>query len=551
MLRHLLIKNYVLIQQLEIAPSPSFNIITGETGAGKSIMLGAIGLLMGNRAETRVMHNENEKCIIEGTFDLSAYDLQGTFQGYDLDYEPVSVIRREISPGGKSRAFINDTPVNLETLKALSTRLIDIHSQHDTLQLASDSFQLSIVDIYAQNQTLKNQYTHQYKIFKEAEKKFEALKAESQAVKSEVDYFQFQFDELQNARLDDIQQETLESELERLENAEQIKTNLSGVCEYLINAEFSVISGIKSAISTLGQIAKFSADFAELRERLDSCRIEIQDVASEAERLNDNLLYDFERVETIKDKLNILYSLQQKHRVNTVAELIAIRDELQTKLNRVLNFDEELATAQKALQQAQNQLTLMAKQLSESRIAVLESICQEVNNLMSGVGMPNARLVIEHQITQTFTPSGIDEVRILFSANKGIKPQELKNAASGGEFSRLMLCIKYILAQKTSLPTIIFDEIDTGISGEIAIKVGNMVKEMSAKHQVIVITHLPQMAAKGDRHFYVYKDNSAERTVSQIRQLNQEERIYEIAQMIGGSAPSSTAFESARELMKA
>ncbi|MCS7005366.1 MAG: DNA repair protein RecN [Cytophagales bacterium] len=550
MLRHLLIKNYVLIEQLEIEPSPSFNIITGETGAGKSIMLGAVGLLMGNRAETKVMYHENEKCIIEGTFDISSYDLQPLFQEYELDYESVSVIRREISPGGKSRAFINDTPVNLETLKTITSKLIDIHSQHDTLQLVSDSFQLAIVDTFAQNQHLKEDYLQKYHLFKTLEKRFEQLCTESQTLKTELDYLQFQFEELQKAKLEEIQQQALESELKRLENAEQIKTSLLGVCEYLSNAEFSAISGIKLAIQALGPIAKFSPQIQELRQRLDSCRIEIQDIASEAEQLNEELLYDAERIETIKNILNHLYTLQQKHRAGSVQELIGIRNELQKKLSRALNYDEEIAQLQKDLQKALNELETAATSLSQSRKKVLEELSTQINDLLKSVGMPNSQFYILHNEANALTPSGKDEIKMMFSANKGIKPQELKNVASGGEFSRLMLCIKYLLAQKTALPTIIFDEIDTGISGEIALKMGNMVKEMSKKHQVIVITHLPQMAAKGDKHFYVYKESSSERTVSLVRELTQEERVYEIAQMIGGAAPSSTAFESARELMK-
>jgi DNA repair protein RecN (Recombination protein N) len=548
MLKNLLIKNYVLIKHLEIQPSTKFNIITGETGAGKSIMLGALGLLLGNRAEARVMLDENEKCVIEATFDISAYGLKALFGEQDLDYEDISVIRREISPGGKSRAFINDTPVTLDTLKAITQRLMDIHSQHDTLHLASEPFQLGIVDGYAANELLLSNYKTAYQAFKKAERTYETLKAESATAKTELDYNTFQLDELEKIDLDNFGQEELEQELETLENAESIKESFQKITEYLSRSEYSVEIGLKSAISAIASVSSFSKEYAELRERIENCRTEIKDISYEIDKIDNNLVFDQDRIEVIKEKLDTLYSLQQKHRLQSTAELIALRNELRQKIERALNFDEALLDAENNKNETFKILLSEAQKLSEARKAVLPLMEQEINSLLAGVGMPNARLQIEHhQIAPSH--SGTDAITYLFSANKGVKPQELKNVASGGEFSRLMLCIKYILAGKTSLPTIIFDEIDTGISGEIAIKVGNMVKDMSAKHQVFVITHLPQMAAKGDTHYFVYKDDTLTKSVSRIRLLTHDERVFEIAQMIGGAAPSSTAFQSARELM--
>ncbi|WP_020527252.1 DNA repair protein RecN [Flexithrix dorotheae] len=549
MLKHLLIKNYALINHLEIAPSPSLNIITGETGAGKSIMLGAIGLLLGNRADTKVLLNEAEKCIIEGEFNVSGYKLKKLFESQDLDYDETSVIRREITPKGKSRAFINDTPVNLETLKAISTKLVDIHSQHETLQLGSNEFQLEIIDLFAGNQQFLENYQEAFSQYKKASKTLERLINESKEFKTAFDYNSHLLEELDQIKLEEFKQEELEKELEKLENAENIKANLNAALEYLSRTEFSVESGIKSAMTALAHLGEFSNKYAELKERLKSTQIEIQDIASEIESEESELFLDHEKIQFLKDQLDQLYSLQAKHHVHTIEELISIREELQEKVDQVINFDEKLEAAKAEKEKAYKKAFELANQLSERRKAIFQTLSQNLDGLVAQLGMPNASNSIFHKNID-LDKFGMDSIKILFSANKGVKPEELKNVASGGEFSRLMLSIKYLLASKTQMPTIIFDEIDSGISGEIAMKVGKMMKEMGNRHQVIAISHLPQIAAKGDQHYFVYKDDSFERSVSNLKKLTPQERIKELAQMIGGANPTETAYQSARELME-
>ena len=548
MLKHLLIKNYVLIQELEINPSENLNIITGETGAGKSIMLGALGLLMGNRAESRVFFDDDKKCVIEGSFDVSAHSLKGFFKRMELDYEPTTIIRREMTVSGKSRAFINDTPVNLEVLKKIGVKLMDIHSQHDTQMLGSPAFQLRIVDAYAQNDKLLNDYQKAFNTFKKAQEHYETLLAESQQSTKEHDFNLHLLEELEKAKLADIQQKTLEEELEVLENAETIKNNLNQSLDALNRAEYSAEIGLQTAEQAMQQLAKFSDKYAQLKERISSMLIEMGDVVLEVEREESDLFFDHERIQDLQDQLDNLYSLQKKHQVESVEALIAIQEELQLKVDRVLNFDEEVATAQKALEDARSEVTKIAEKVTKSRLEVIPKIEEKLDKLLSNVGIPNGQVSISHQEIAP-SPTGADDIQLLFSANKGIKPAPLKNVASGGEFSRLMLCIKYVLASKVALPTIIFDEIDTGVSGEVAIRVGKMLQKMAKKHQLMAITHLPQIAAKGQKHYYVFKDNTHEKTMSLIKELTEEERISEIAQMIGGNNPTATAYQSAKELM--
>ena len=548
MLKHLAIRNYALIRQLEISPSAHLNIITGETGAGKSIILGAIGLLLGERADTKVLLNEGEKCVVEGQFDIGEYDLQALFEEADLDFDGYCTIRREISPAGKSRAFINDTPVTLETLRRIGSRLMDIHSQHDTLLLAADDFQRDLLDAFAQHQPLINTYKETYHRWRKAEQALQKLLAQADALRKDADYNQYLLEELRQLPLEGMQQESMEQELERLENIETIKIQLSLLVQMLSNDENAAENTLRSALSEIRKIANYSPRYQALAERLESLFIELRDISSELESEESNLFFDEEQAYMLKQQLDKLYTLQKKHAVATVKELIALRDSLADKLTLTHNLDEAIADARIALEQAYSAMQQAATALSASRRAAAEPIALQANALLHDLGMPNARLQI--QITDTApAPLGADVVNFLFSANKGIRPEPLKNVASGGEFSRLMLCLKYILAGRTALPTIIFDEIDTGISGEIAIKVGKMLREMSKKHQLFVISHLPQTAANGEQHYYVYKDNTADRAVSCIRELSYEERVGEIAQMIGGSKPSETAYQSARELL--
>ena len=531
-------------------PSAQLNIITGETGAGKSIMLGAVGLLLGNRADTRVLYDEEAKCIIEGTFDISEYKpLEQIFQEEGLDYESESIIRREISPGGKSRAFVNDSPVTLDILKRVGAYLMDVHSQHDTLMLGSNTYQLDVLDAYAGNNGQKEAYQQTYRKYKKAAAHYQKLKEEATDIKKEADYNNFLLEELLAARLEEVNQQEMEEELEKLENAGEIKVKLGGMIQALEYAEpMAINSTLQGVLVELKQIGRYSEAYRKLAERLDSCLIELKDISSELESEEGDIELDEEKTFLLQERLRVLFNLQQKHGVAEVEELLAIQRELEAKVSRVQNLDEEIETAARELQIAEKEMKAAAVKLTESRLNVFNGFVGEVAKLLKDLGMPDASLLIEHK-TVAPQSTGTDEVNILFSANKGVKPQPLKSVASGGEFSRLMFCIKYVLADKTALPTIVFDEIDTGISGEIALKMVKMMQDMACNHQVISISHLPQIAARGNAHYFVYKDNSTAKTFSRIKKLTEEERISEIAKMIGGAKPSAVAFESARELM--
>lgn len=549
MLTSLLIKNYALIKHLEIQPQSGLNIITGETGAGKSIMLGAMGLLMGNRADTKALFDENEKCVVEGNFNISKLNLKQFFEDFELDYEASCLIRREISPAGKSRAFVNDTPVTLEVLKALGIYLMDIHSQHDTLLLNTNSYQLALVDTFAGNQGLLDVYGVSYKEFKTAEKALQLLQTNADALKKEYDYNKFLLEELVVARLEGEEQAELEEELMILENAEEVKRKLGFAYEYLNNAELSVLGLLKDTNVALGSISVISEKYAVLKERINSSLIELQDISNEIESEDSKVETDDEKVIFLRDRLNAIFRLQQKHAVKTVSELIEIRNELELKVNKVINLEEELSVLQKSKDKLLTETEKQAQILSDSRKDVIEPLVIKIQGLLAELGMPDARLQIGIK-DKSISIDGKDDLLFEFSANKGSTPKPLKDVASGGEFSRVMLSLKYVLAEKKSLPTIIFDEIDTGISGEVAIKVGKMLTEMSSKLQVIAITHLHQIAGKGQTHFYVYKDNSDTKTVSLMRRLEADERIIEVAKMIGGQNPSESAIRSAIEMLE-
>nr|WP_293836069.1 DNA repair protein RecN [uncultured Arsenicibacter sp.] len=549
MLTHLLIKNYALIDRLELVPDTELNIITGETGAGKSIMLGAIGLLLGNRADTKVLYDPEKKCIIEGTFNVAGYFIEQLFDEEELDYGTTCVVRREISPSGKSRAFVNDTPVTLDVLRRVTSQMMDIHSQHDSVLLGSNEYQLQIVDTYAQDDDLLRLYHNDFQAYRKAQQAYDKLQQEASSMRKEFDYNKFLYKELSKVQLQADEQEQLEQELNVLENAEEIRERLQLASDYLDNPEQSVIDLLKGVVSSLATVSKLSAQYEPLLERAQSALIELRDLASEISDEQDGVETNEDRAETIRERLSVIYQLQTKHQVKTVQELLIIQEELARKVSKVLNLDDELDAAKARAEQTRQVMMQSAEALSSARLAVLKPIEQEIATLLADLGMPNASL---HILSETGKPTmtGIDTVSFLFSANKGIKQQQLKNVASGGEFSRLMMAIKYILASKRSLPTIIFDEIDTGISGEIAIKMGIMMREMAHNHQIIAITHLPQIAGKGTAHYFVYKDHSADKTVSRIRQLSLDERVQEIAQMIGGNNPSQSTLKHAREILK-
>jgi DNA repair protein RecN (Recombination protein N) len=548
MLSHLLIKNYALIEHLELKPDAHFNIVTGETGAGKSIMLGAIGLLLGNRADTKTLYNESEKCIIEGTFDMAGFYIKNIFEEEELDFESSCILRREISPSGKSRAFINDTPVTLETLRKIASQLMDIHSQHDSILLGSNEYQLRIVDTYAQCHDKLVEYQEKYRTFKKLQDAYQQLQIEADQNKKEFDFNNFQLEELVKAKLNPNEQELLEQELNILEHAEEVKLRLKTVYESLNNSEQSILSVLQSTVSSLTPIASYSPDYQQYKDRIQSCLLELKDVSRDIESEEDNIELDGQKIIEIQDRLNLLYKLHQKHAVKSNGELLEIQAILEEKVSKVLNLSENLSAAKERVSKAFDAATKMAESLSKVRQKVLLEIEKRVIGLLIELGMPNAILKIQHQNIQ-LNSEGIDQINFLFSANKGVTPRQLKDVASGGEFSRLMLAIKYVLGDKRSLPTIIFDEIDTGISGEVAIKVGKMMREMAQSIQVIAITHLHQIAGRGSSHFFVYKDNSSAKTVSRIKQLSQDERIIEIAKMIGGENPSENAIHSAIEML--
>jgi DNA repair protein RecN (Recombination protein N) len=557
MLIDLKIKNYALIEQLEMNPSPVLNIITGETGAGKSIMLGAIGLLLGNRADSKLLFNHEQKCVIEGVFDISQYNLKEVFTAEDLDFDEQCILRREISPSGKSRAFVNDTPVTLDVLRKVGENLMDIHSQHDTLQLGDTSFQLNILDIYAGNTSLDiyagnlsylKDYNETYRRYKKLEGDYKKLNDQLAQAQKELDYNTFLLNELEEINLQQNEQEQLETELKELENAEDIKLKLTQAVQYLTESEFNITSALKDTVQLIGQLAAFSPKYEELRTRTESCMIELNDVAGELEDAERRTEADPARTTEVQERLNTIYTLQRKHQVQTIAELLEIQQELESKVGSVLNLDNALANTEKAMKEAEKDMLEKAVVLSERRKASFGKFEQELYVLLAELGMPNARIVIQHKSAAP-TATGTDEISILFSANKGAAPQSLVKAASGGEFSRLMLSIKYMLADKTALPTIVFDEIDTGISGEVAVKVGRMMQQMAQKHQIIAISHLPQIAAQGNSHYFVYKHDTEDRTISRVKKLSDKERVDEIAHMIAGANPSASAYKSAKELL--
>lgn len=548
MLKLLTIKNYALIRQLTLEPSDNLNVITGETGAGKSILLGAMGLLMGNRADSKVLLDEDQKCVIEGTFDISQYKLRRIFKDEDLDYDDQTVIRRELSPGGKSRAFINDTPVTVDVMKRIGSLLMDIHSQHETLLLGQQSFQLRLVDAFAGNQLQSETYATQWSEYQKAKRRFEELTAEADSLRQEADYISFQLEELEKMGFEESEQETLESEVGIMDHAGDIKTRFRQVLELVSESEYASRRSLAEARAHLQQVAAMVPSYQALHDRLESVIIELDDIMSDVEREEERVEFDPERAEVIRERLNQLYRLLKKHKAADIKELLAIQAELSRKNELTSNLDEALEAAEKAATDALSRASETAAKLSASRKKVLSPLGKQISTLLHNLGMPNATLQVDAQQI-ALSATGQDRIEILFSANKGVAPKPLSQVASGGEFSRLMFSIKYVMAEKTAMPTLVLDEIDTGISGEVAIRLGNMMKQISKRHQLIAISHLPQIAAKADGHFFVYKDHSASKTTSSIRQLSDEERVSEIAKMIGGEKPSRIALENAQELI--
>lgn len=552
MLNRLSINNYALIDSADILPGKGLNILTGETGAGKSIIMGGLSLILGQRAEGRFFFDQARKCIIEGYFDISGYDLESFFAEYDLDYEPETILRREINIDGKSRAFVNDTPVTLQVLKTLGEKLIDIHSQHATSQINTAAFQLLVLDSVANNGAIKQRYESVYRDWRAVEARLQTLREAAERANAEADYHQFLFNELEEASLEVGEQQVLEDEQKQLEHAEEIKRNLLGAVQILQEQDGNVEQLLRASLQQLQLAARYLPGLEEQATRLESATIELRDLADGLAQAEQEVMHDGERLEAVNERLSLLYGLQQKHRLADVDALIALRDALYEKLGESDTRQEEIRQLEKQLAVLEKEARVLADQLSESRKSVVPDIVQQVSAILRTVGMKDSTLSI--QLTPAadgaLRPSGADEVAFLFSANKGQPPQPVSKVASGGELSRLMLAIKSIVARSSALPTIIFDEIDTGISGEVALNVGETMEALSEHMQVIAITHLPQIAAKGDTHFKVYKDTGDDKARTLITRLDDRTRVEEIAQMLGGANPGDAAMRHASELLR-
>ncbi|WP_282125308.1 DNA repair protein RecN [Marinifilum flexuosum] len=549
MLQSISIQNFALINQLEIDFSDGFSVITGETGSGKSILLGALSLVLGQRSEGSVLKDKEKKCIIECSFSIEKYNLQEFFEKNELDYEKEAIIRREILPSGKTRAFVNDTPVNLKTLKELGVCLVDIHSQNQNLVLGSFEYQVGIVDTYAQNAALLAKYQLSFKKYQDLRKELKNQEEIAAKEKSDLDYFQFQLEQLNEANLVEGEQKEMEEELETLNHAEEIKSGLYQAYGFLSEGESSVISQIKEARSAISKIQGVFADADSYFERLDSSLIELQDLSQELDRSNELVEFDNGRIDFLNQRLDTIYSLQQKHRVDSVEELIQIREELEEKVGKIESSDELIEDLKEQLTVQKIKLQKTADNLSNSRKKAIPKIEKTIVNQLVLLGIPNANFKVQIINNEEFQQLGADKVTFLFSANKNGSLEEVQRVASGGELSRLMLSIKYLISSSTALPSIVFDEIDTGVSGEIADKMGSMMNQMAENIQVISITHLPQIAGKGKYHYKVYKADDEHETYSNIVLLNKPKRIEELAKMLSGADLTKAALENAKVLL--
>ncbi|MBS7253422.1 DNA repair protein RecN [Flavobacterium branchiicola] len=549
MITSLSIKNYALIEKLTIDFSKGFSIITGETGAGKSIILGALGLVLGKRADLTSLKNKEEKCVIEAQFEISKYNLKEFFETNDLDYEEETIIRREILPSGKSRAFINDSPVNLQELQDLSLFLIDIHSQQQTQELSDESVQFKIIDAIANNAETILEYQRILKTYKSDKSKLNALLKKQSDSGKEQEYNTFLLNELVVAKLKSGEQEELEADFEKLNNVEIIKESIDKSLTIANEEQFGVFHNLNEIKASIQKIAPFSVEYQGLFERITSLAIEFDDVSKELQNCSEKLLNDPAQLELISQKLQLIYNLQKKHQVSSVDELIQIEAELSNTVLELGNIEEEIASVSKLIEEKQLELNTFSNTIHQNRANAIPVLSNKLISILETLGMPNVRFNIELLPSETYFSNGKDELQFLFSANKGTDFGLLKKVASGGEMSRIMLAVKAILAQYSKLPTLIFDEIDTGVSGEIAIRMGEIMKEMSNTMQIFAITHLPQIAAKGDSHFKVFKSTIADDTQSELKLLSQDERVIEIAQMLSGAVVSDSALNHAKALL--
>nr|WP_315223346.1 DNA repair protein RecN [uncultured Flavobacterium sp.] len=549
MITSLSIKNYALIEKLSIDFSKGFSIITGETGAGKSIILGALGLVLGKRADLTSLKNKEEKCVIEAQFEISKYNLKSFFEANDLDYEDETIIRREILPSGKSRAFINDSPVNLQELQELSVFLIDIHSQQQTQELSDEGVQFKIIDAIANNTEVISSYQKLLKTYKSEKSKLNALLKKQSDAGKEHEYNTFLLNELVVAKLKSGEQEELEADFEKLNNVEIIKESIDKSLIIANEEQFGVFHNLNEIKASLQKISPFSSEYQVLFERITSLTIEFDDVSRELQNCSEKLLNDPTQLEFISQKLQLIYNLQKKHQVITFDELLQIQADLENSVLELGNIEEEIASLTNSIDIKTQELDAFAATIHQNRNTAIPVLSARLIAILETLGMPNVRFNIELLPSETYFQNGKDELQFLFSANKGTDFGLLKKVASGGEMSRIMLAVKAILAQYSKLPTLIFDEIDTGVSGEIAIRMGEIMKEMSATMQIFAITHLPQIAAKGESHFKVFKSTIDDDTQSELKLLSKDERVVEIAQMLSGANISDSALNHAKELL--
>lgn len=550
MLRSLFIQNYALIDKLDIDFENGFSVITGETGAGKSIILGAIGLLLGQRADVKAIRNGATKCVIEAHFDIASYQLQTLFDENEWEYEDECIIRRELSATGKSRAFVNDSPASLAQIKELGELLVDVHSQHQNLLLSNEGFQIKALDVIVHNEQLLTEYRSLYNEWKKAKQQLALLVEEADKNRADEDYYRYQVEQLENAHLVDGEQEELEEESDILNHAEEIKAQLYKVEQITMSDDMSLLHGLKECVNAMQSLSNVYPDSSELSDRLESCYIELKDIAEEVASKNERIEFNPSRLEEVTDRLNLIYSLQQKYHANSISELLSLQEEFATKLSAISSSDETIQQLQKQVDKLFAEVIAKADCLSKQRKSASEVIEKQMCEQLTLLGMPNVQFRVDFAKRKEPNLLGMDSVNFLFSANKNAPLQNISSVASGGEIARVMLTIKALIAKEVKLPTIIFDEIDTGVSGEIADRMATIMKEMGeANRQVISITHLPQIASKGKVHYKVFKQDSETETNSNIRRLTDEERINEVAQMLSGATLTEAALHNAKALL--
>ncbi len=549
MLVSLTIKNYALIEDLKVDFQNGFSVITGETGAGKSILLGGLSLVLGKRADVSLVSNKEKKCIIEAVFDIENYELNSFFELEDLDYEIITTIRREILPNGKSRAFINDTPTTLTVLNRFSKQLIDIHSQHETLQLADTSFQFQIIDNLAENKDNLDTYRRELSLFKKTVIELELILSKQQKAKNELDYNRYLFEELEDAKLKDNELQQLEEDLEKLSHVEDIKLNLSEAVQIAEEEQIGLKNLMNRFKFNLENIQGYSNSYEELSTRFNSLIIEFNDIVDDANRENENLEYNSDEIDRINDRLQALYNLKKKHATTSIEELIQIRNSLENKISEIENVEEKIKDKEIEIKEIENKLNELARSIHKKRALAIPVFTKQLETILENLEMKNTRISINLIQGEELLSNGKDALEFLISANKGFSYESLKKVASGGEISRIMLSVKNILSRYTNLPAIIFDEIDTGVSGEVSNKIADIMKQMSAQMQVISITHLPQIAAKGNHHFKVFKEEIDGKITSNIKLLDGNERIVELAEMLGGKDLTDSAIAHAKQLL--